>query len=341
MTAPRGQPRVITVLWIAGLLAVAPAISGAQVVGRPLVVGDSLAPLEVARWLRGDPVDGWEQGDVYLIDLWATWCSPCLASMPHLAGLQERFAEKGLVVIGVTSEDRWGNDLAAVEEFLRTSGAGFAYRMAWLPPSRSEEKDLEGIFVHEWMQRLGTMSLPMAFLVDGQGRLVWVGNPHVVEPTIEALVSGNFDMMRARAEFEQARAASALRDQADAAIDSGDWDAALATGSELLTEYGSVADPKILTGFAGRVAAVDGDVPEALFELAVRAAERAVVATRFEAPGHLDGLAGVLAARGDMVGAVLAEMRAVAISDGEMKVKQEERLEQFLRALHDGSGTPE
>ena len=40
-----------------------------------------------------------------------------------------------------------------------------------------------------------------------------------------------------------------------------------------------------------------------------------------------------LAARGDLLGAALAEMRAVAVSEGEMQTKQEERLAGFLTKL--------
>jgi thiol-disulfide isomerase/thioredoxin len=45
------------------------------------------------------------RGKVVLLDFWATWCGPCLAIMPHIDELQKKYRDKGLVVIGITTED--------------------------------------------------------------------------------------------------------------------------------------------------------------------------------------------------------------------------------------------
>ncbi len=306
--------------------------SRAQTANQSLAVGDTLPFLKVQEWLQGDPIENWQEGHYYLIDLWATWCTPCLASMPLLQSLQDRYRGDGLVVIGVTSEDKWGNELSAVKKFVASRKNRIKYRLAWLPASISSDKKLQGIFVHEWMQRLGTMSLPKAFLVDGRGRLLWVGNPHRVEPRIQALLAGNFDMAQARREFQESRVAKDLRSRFDQAVEAQQWDEAAALARRLLTDYADVADPKLFTGLALKLTKAEGEVPTPLFDLAVQAAQLAVSATRFEAPGHLDGLASVLAARGDLVGAALAEMRAIAVSEGKMKIEQQEKLQEYLKA---------
>jgi uncharacterized protein (TIGR03067 family) len=41
------------------------------------------------------------RGKVVLLDFWGYWCGPCVADMPVLVGLSERFADKGLAVVGV------------------------------------------------------------------------------------------------------------------------------------------------------------------------------------------------------------------------------------------------
>jgi thiol-disulfide isomerase/thioredoxin len=42
------------------------------------------------------------KGNIVLLDFWATWCGPCIAEVPMLNKLQEKYADKGLKVIGVT-----------------------------------------------------------------------------------------------------------------------------------------------------------------------------------------------------------------------------------------------
>jgi len=325
--------RHLSLVVLASLLLLWAGPARGQPANDALSVGDTLPFLQVEEWLQGEPIPDWQQDHFYLIDLWATWCTPCLASMPLLESLQDRFAKDGLVVIGITSEDQWGNDLTAVKKFLASRGSEIGYHMAWLLPSHSEEKKLQGIFVHDWMQRLDTMSLPKAFLVDGGGHLLWVGNPHSVEPRVQAFVSGKFDMARARQEFEGAQAAEALRSRVDEAIAARNWEDAAAAAQELLAQYSDVADPKLFTGLAVKVSEAEGDVPDRLREVAVQAAEQAVRATRFEAPGHLDGLASTLAARGDLVGAALAEMRAIQMAEGDMKAEQHKKLSGYLQKL--------
>jgi thiol-disulfide isomerase/thioredoxin len=42
------------------------------------------------------------KGKVVLINLWATWCAPCLVEMPELVKLQKEHEARGLQIIGVT-----------------------------------------------------------------------------------------------------------------------------------------------------------------------------------------------------------------------------------------------
>ncbi len=54
--------------------------------------------------LRGKPV---------IINFWAVWCYPCIAEMPLLEETAQKYADDGLVVIGINQ----GDSFAEVEEF--------------------------------------------------------------------------------------------------------------------------------------------------------------------------------------------------------------------------------
>lgn len=56
------------------------------------------------------------RGQVVLMDFWATWCPPCVASMPTLEKLHRELGSQGLVVVGMNVEP---GDEATVRAFVR------------------------------------------------------------------------------------------------------------------------------------------------------------------------------------------------------------------------------
>lgn len=57
------------------------------------------------------------RGEFILVNLWATWCPPCLDEIPELVELQSRYAERGLQVVGLSDEP-----IAALAEFAGAHG---------------------------------------------------------------------------------------------------------------------------------------------------------------------------------------------------------------------------
>jgi cytochrome c biogenesis protein CcmG/thiol:disulfide interchange protein DsbE len=61
------------------------------------------------------------RGKVVLLDFWASWCEPCRHSFPWLNAMQAKYADRGLVIIGVNVD----RERADAERFLREVPAAF------------------------------------------------------------------------------------------------------------------------------------------------------------------------------------------------------------------------
>jgi peroxiredoxin len=45
------------------------------------------------------------QGKVTVINFWATWCQPCREEMPELSRLQDQYRDRGVIVLGISTDD--------------------------------------------------------------------------------------------------------------------------------------------------------------------------------------------------------------------------------------------
>ena len=75
-----------------------------------LDIGSKAPALNIENWISDrdgafKPVTEFEDGKIYVVEFWATWCPPCVASMPHLAKTQDEHYDDGVQIISVTDED--------------------------------------------------------------------------------------------------------------------------------------------------------------------------------------------------------------------------------------------
>jgi thiol-disulfide isomerase/thioredoxin len=81
--------------------------------------------LSLSASASADPADALDlaryRGKVVVIDFWASWCAPCRQSFPWLNELKTRYADRGLVIIGVNVDANRPD----AERFLREAPAQF------------------------------------------------------------------------------------------------------------------------------------------------------------------------------------------------------------------------
>jgi thiol-disulfide isomerase/thioredoxin len=98
---------------------------------------------------------------VLLVNLWATWCAPCIKELPSLGALQQELGGDQFQVVTIAVDER---DPAKIEPFLAGHGA------ANLPVLIDRDRTIEKV--------VQVIALPTSLLVDREG-------------TVKAMVTGD------------------------------------------------------------------------------------------------------------------------------------------------------
>ncbi|MBL8017180.1 MAG: TlpA family protein disulfide reductase [Ignavibacteria bacterium] len=141
-------------------------------------VGDKAPAMTVEEWLKGESVNTFENGKVYLVEFWGTWCSPCIENIPHLSEIQKKYSSDGLIVIGVASHEFDGR--AKLDDFMKRRGNEMEYRVAY-DSDLTMQSDWDGV------SDGSNFRLPICFLVNKSGNVVFVGNPS--DKSLEDLIA--------------------------------------------------------------------------------------------------------------------------------------------------------
>ncbi len=98
------------------------------------------------------------QGQVLLVNNWATWCPPCKAEMPSLQKFYEAHSGEGFMIVAINA----GDDRSLVEQFVNEYGLTFN---VWL--------DSTGAALNAFRNA----NLPSSYVVDRTGvvRYAWTG----------------------------------------------------------------------------------------------------------------------------------------------------------------------
>ncbi|MEX2218441.1 MAG: redoxin family protein [Phycisphaerales bacterium] len=327
-----------------------------------LALGDKAPAITVEEWVKGEPVTGFEKGKTYVVEYWATWCGPCIAAIPHLTEVQKEYKSKGVTVLGIAASESGADPakkLEKVKTFVEDKGDEMGYKVAF---------DADRSMSQAWMEAAGQNGIPCTFIVNGEGKVAWIGHPTQMDEPLKQIVEGKWDLAAEATKAKKAAEGRAktekLFEQLRDAMQNGEEEKALTLMDDIME-----ANPAMAPQFAGTkfkmLGAQDNDKAyqwarkavdttckdsaQALnaiawtivdpeddtftkkdLDLALKAATRADELTKSKDAAITDTLAKVYFDKGDVTKAVELQERAVKLLD-DMPEMQREQMEQELK----------
>jgi len=321
---------LIALTLCAGLTAALPMIAAAQdskeakASAATLSVGDAAPAIKIDKWVKGDEVKSFEKGKVYVVEFWATWCGPCRESIPHLSQLQKD--NKALTIIGVAASERKEQDdsdnrLDKLSSFVAKQGDAMGYRIAY-----DGDRDMSTA----WMKAAKQDTIPTAFIVNGEGKVAWIGTPFEIDEPLAAIASGKWDITKAAGEAkkkDEARAAAMSKGKASAAsfkkfteLLTSDEKAAYALAKKA-SETDAKDDAMLLNNYAWAILDTK-ELKSPDYAIAYDIAKRGDEVSKGENWMYLDTFALATFKKGDAAKAIELQNKAIALAKKEKNLPE-------------------
>ena len=315
-----------------------------------LWVGDPAPALGEHVWLGGEGADALESGKVYVVVTCGSSTFFLEDELASITEFQRAWAERGVTVLasmcGSELDDTPAEGLAQAREFVEAHRDEIDFAIGFEADGKTDTS---------WRQAAQRVFAPNYFLVDGDGKIAWIGDfVDGMAPTLSEVLDGKHDLQAAakayREEFLFELRVREHSVQLEMAWEFEEWDQvvecadrlleidpvrmgdaagskflALALGLEKVDEAYAFAR-KFITGpgknspiglnlLAWFLVDPDLELPNPDLDLALRAAQQAVKLTEEEDADTLDTLAMVHRARGDLDRAIEFARRAAALDE--------------------------
>jgi thiol-disulfide isomerase/thioredoxin len=170
------------------LLQIIAASTYAQKNPSSLNIGDPAPQLSVRKWIKGNPVQRFEHGKVYVLEFWATWCSPCIAAMPHLSILAREYKDK-VSIAGIDIYEQKTISTQKIKAFVDSLSDRIDYAVA------AGDSNM----VSSWIDASGTKEegIPVTFVINATGRLAWIGHPKDLAEVLKKIVNNTWNIKEA------------------------------------------------------------------------------------------------------------------------------------------------
>jgi len=139
-----------------------------------LSIGNRAPSITAFQWIKGNPIDHFENGRVYVVEFGATWCVPCAAAIPKLTALAEKYKDDVTVISMFVMErnndpsDAVNGYVNKVEKYVRKRWESIGYHVGVDNPQKSME--------NMWLRAAGKNGVPYTFVVDKNGMIAWIGS---------------------------------------------------------------------------------------------------------------------------------------------------------------------
>jgi thiol-disulfide isomerase/thioredoxin len=186
---PHGSNGFLIAATIVGGFAISFALMfrGALTPAASQQLGQSFPAIEAVGWINGPiPTVQSLRGQVYVVDAWAYWCTPCRIAIPELVQLHEKYKDRGVRFLGLTTEGGDPESLQLTRECVES------LQIPWA----------NGYAAIKTLTDLSADSIPQLWVVDRQNRIVfhhigWDSNSsHEIEQAILAALGDSADVAK-------------------------------------------------------------------------------------------------------------------------------------------------